>query len=254
MPRTAHQPGLFADVELDAPRARLERGAKFARVALNLPVRTEFTYVVPSALVPGLVPGMRVQVPFSSRREIGVVVDVGSETDVGAAKLREIAKRLDEEPVVDATLLGLTRWIADEYVCSWGEALAAVLPSPLKHGRHARTVRVVRAAPGAAAALGALEHKREQQFRVLRTLLDLDGAIELRELCRKLNVGTSPIETLATNGLALIERIEKDIADLLGGGASRVRPAALTDEQEQVLAPIRAAVDARRGAAFLLHG
>jgi primosomal protein N' (replication factor Y) len=245
---------LFADVELDAPSARLERGAKFARVALNLPVPTEFTYIVPRALVPGLAPGMRVQVPFLSRREIGVVVDVGSETEVGATKLREIAKRLDDEPVVDATLLGLTRWIADQYACSWGEALAAVLPSPLKHGRHARMVRIVRAAPGAAAALGALEHAREQQFRVLRTLLELDGAIEVRELCRKLNVGTSPIETLAANGLVLIERIEKDVADLLGGVATRVRPDALTDDQAQVLAPIRAAVDSRSSAAFLLHG
>jgi primosomal protein N' (replication factor Y) len=255
-----HQPGLFAEHEpirgskVAPPEPGASRGDSFARIALNLPVRTEFTYRVPTEFGGRLAPGMRALVPFSTRREIGVVVGLERHSDVDASKLRSVIRCLDDEPVVDTTLLGLTQWIAEEYLCSWGEALAAVLPAPLKHGRKSRSVRVVRAAAGAAAALAELEHKREQQFRVLRTLLDLDGSIEVRELCRKLNIGTSPIETLASHGLVSIEQVEREAAELLTGTAQRPRHAELTDEQTLALADITAALDGRAGAAFLLHG
>jgi len=255
VPASSRQLGLFGDPDATASaRACSEPGARFARVALNLPVRTEFTYLVPKALAAGLSSGMRVLVPFSTRREIGVVVGVDTATPIEHGKLKQIVRQLDDEPVVDETLLGLTRWIAEEYLCSWGEALAAVLPSPLKHGREARTVRMVRAGPGAAEALPALEHRREQQFRVLRTLLEIDGAIEIRELCRKLNLGTSPVETLASHGLVAIERVEKDIADLLAGSSDRTRPRELTQEQRDALETIGASLRAGHSAAFLLHG
>ena len=50
-------------------------------------------------------------------------------------------------PVFDAHLLDLTRWMADDHACSWGEALAAVLPAALKREGGRRTVAVVSPEP-----------------------------------------------------------------------------------------------------------
>ncbi|MEO2237185.1 MAG: primosomal protein N', partial [Candidatus Poseidoniia archaeon] len=132
----------------------------FARVAINRPVRCEFTYRVPAEFAKDLVPGMRVAVPFGAKREIGVVVGMDDATDVPTKRLKSIAASLDKEPVIDKELLDLTHWMAAYYACSWGEALAAILPASLKRERKQRTVLVLSAAEGIGdAELKELEEK-----------------------------------------------------------------------------------------------
>ena len=40
-------------------------------------------------------------------------------------------------PLIDSKMLALTRWMADYYACSWGQALDAVVPAGVK--KHAGT-------------------------------------------------------------------------------------------------------------------
>ncbi len=50
--------------------------------------------------------------------------------------IKEILSVIDEEgPVISAELLALTKWIAGYYHSSWGEAIEAALPGPLKKGK-----------------------------------------------------------------------------------------------------------------------
>src|SRR5690606_25081684 len=70
---------------------------------------------------------MRVRVPFGPRRLIGVVVATARDNEPDA-RLKPIEAVLDDRPALTDELLRLTRWIADYYVCSWGEALRAALP------------------------------------------------------------------------------------------------------------------------------
>ena len=68
-------PGLFPEppVEVEPAEAggRTSGPALFVDVALNRPVRTEFTYGVSDELAAQVRPGVRVAVPFGSRREVG---------------------------------------------------------------------------------------------------------------------------------------------------------------------------------------
>jgi primosomal protein N' (replication factor Y) len=89
-------PGLFATAEPPAAATGL-----FAQVALNRPVRREFTYRVPAELEGAVQLGMRVAVAFGSLRELGVIVGLARETPVEAAKLKPLARVLDEAPLVD---------------------------------------------------------------------------------------------------------------------------------------------------------
>jgi primosomal protein N' (replication factor Y) len=75
----------------------------FARVALDLPVPTEFTYSVPEKLRDGLRLGQRVRVPFRTTTRIGYLVGLDATTDV--EKTRDIAGVVDKEPLVPPDLL-----------------------------------------------------------------------------------------------------------------------------------------------------
>src|SRR6185503_4697829 len=201
--RESATPGLF---DLGEHRAKAKpvatvRPACYARVALNRPVQREFTYAVSEGLVARAAVGARVAVPFGARRSVGVIVELERETEVPAERLKHVFSVLDDEPVVGAELLGLTRWIADRYACSWGEALAAVLPAPLKREGARRRVPRARARTGLGEVeLETLREKHPEQHRLLRTLLEVGEWTLLRDLLRTLRLSESPAKSLRKRG------------------------------------------------------
>ncbi|MEO0650974.1 MAG: primosomal protein N' [Planctomycetota bacterium] len=252
--------GLFG--ELDPPPAgrRVEREpyvGPAVDVALDRPVRTEFTYAVAPELVAAAVPGVRVRVPFGSRREVGVVVAARQSRaeDPGADRVRPIEGVLDEAPIVDAPLLALTEWMSDEYGCAWGEALAAILPAPLKRARGARRVWMVRATEAATPeAIAELEEASKEQYRLLRTLAEIEGEVGLRELANKLGLSDSPARTLEKKGLVALRIAELTSLEEAGADTLRERPETLTDEQVVAVEAIAAAVESGASRGILLEG
>ena len=240
---------LFADAEAQPATAG------FADVAVNRPVRCEFTYGVPEALRDRVIPGARVAVPLGGRREVGVVVGVRGDPGIPLARIKPIARLLDGEPALDAGMLELTRWIAASYACSWGEAIAAALPGGFRSEAGVRTVATVRVADGRGEAdLAALEGKDEKQHRVLRTLLEIGGPIEVRELCRRLQISDSAVSTLKRKGIVVLERGAARADPLLGAVAPRARPERLSADQAAALAAIEIPLRAREHRTFLLQG
>ena len=198
---------------------------RFVQVALNRPVDCEFTYGVPVEMEAGLAVGARVAVPFGRRREIGVVTKLLDETDLDPRRLRAIAKVLDREPLLDAHLCDLARWVGARYACSVGEALAALLPSALKREKERARVLLVEAAAGVGEAeLAEVEERFPKQHRLLRTLLELGGPIELSELTKRLNLSDSPARTLARRGWVRLRRVEAAADPLDVSVADRPRP------------------------------
>jgi primosomal protein N' (replication factor Y) len=273
----ARTPSLFGDDEPEPPprgkaapkpakRRTPRRGGldpdsvkRFALVALDRPVRTRFTYAVPPELEEQLAPGCRVAVPFGPKRMLGVVVAVLPAAAVDTAelkgRLRAIERALDPGPIVDEDLLSLTRWMAEEYACAWGEALAAVLPAALKRERNRRTVVHAEAAPDIAPeVLEELETKAPKQHRLLRTLLDIDGGIELRDVLKRLNLSDAPAKGLVAKGLVKLEHVVVESDPLLTGRGDRPRHAALTGDQETAVGAITERITAGEQGAFLLQG
>lgn len=255
LPRPARKPK-------PKPRARREPPAPAGprvHVAIHRPVRQEFTYAVPAELAARAVPGARVVVPFGSLREVGVVVGHALEDADGGRRMRSILKVLDEEPLIDEEILSLTRWMAAEYACSWGEAVHAVLPAGFKREKSRATVLLARVAEGVGAdALAQLEEKWPKQHRLLRTLLDVGEGIELRDVLKQLNLSRAPAQTLEKNGLITLERVPAARDPFAGTGSARdnarVRPAALMPDQLRAVEALNAAVDARSARCFLLEG
>jgi primosomal protein N' (replication factor Y) len=230
--------------------------ALYADLALNRPLREALTYGVPAELESRIAVGMRALVPLGGAREVGVIVGLRRETAIEPRKLRAVSRLLDAEPLLDADLLGLARWTAERWACSWGEALAALLPAPLKRERRGRRVVVAQALPAATPeALATLAGLHEKQHRLLRTLLDAGGRMELRDLLRRVRLSDVPAKTLAKAGLIELERVELSGDALVDAPASqRPRPERLSDDQGAALAAIAAALATSAPRTFLLHG
>ncbi len=253
-------PSLFPGAEPErAPPAEIPRGQTLVEVAIDRPVRCQFTYGVGEGLAAQAVAGARVAVPFGALREVGVVVGPGERSQLEGRRLREVLAVLDREPLVDQEILALTRWMAEEYACSWGEALHAVLPAGLKRERAGARVVLARASSGVGAAeLAQLEGAHEKQLRLLRTLLEVGGPIELRDVLRQLNLSQAPARSLARRGWIVIERVPAARDSLQSAPArpdeSRPRPERLLPDQERAVAQLLSALERGEGASFLLEG
>jgi primosomal protein N' (replication factor Y) len=100
--------------------------AELIEVVFNLPVATRFVYSVPEGLELGV--GCRVVAPLGRRRLTGYVVGTAALAPAGVTEIRPVERIIDQRALFDARLLELAGWLSEMYLCSLGEALAAMLP------------------------------------------------------------------------------------------------------------------------------
>src|SRR5205809_73697 len=101
--------------------APLSEAGLFADVVLDRPLDVAFTYAVPPELHAAVAVGKRVRVPLGrgNRPVVGYCVNVHDAPPARATK--PVLAVLDEESLVTDQLLQLTRWMADYYLCGWGQ-------------------------------------------------------------------------------------------------------------------------------------
>ena len=101
-----------------------------ARVSLEIALRKEFDYLIPSGLAGQIEAGTRVQVPFGPRKVFGTVTALAGES--AHANLKPILKIIGAQSLVTPGVLRLARWIADYYCCAPEIALKSVLPEAVR--------------------------------------------------------------------------------------------------------------------------
>ncbi len=104
-------------------------------VAVPSPLRRHFDYWLPDGLTVAPRSGLRVEVPFSGRQLIGVLIcsqTAGSATP--ESKLKSILKVLDSEALLGGTLFRLLVWSSRYYHHPMGEVFSAALPTLLRQG------------------------------------------------------------------------------------------------------------------------
>lgn len=239
-------------------------------------LRGPFDYRLPPEMADVEV-GSLLVVPFGGRDLLGVVAELADTTDVPEEKLAE--PRAVVEPGIPAELVGLARWIADEYCSTPARALGLVLPPgagrstrPRVRTRHVLVAELSAGgrlalalaadgaplpgeqAPGAAARAPRLTPKQHTVLSTLATAGPLPAA--------QTGADHGSLRRLAERGLLVLERREqrrRPVHATVGarnGGA----PPRLTAEQETALEPLVAALEAPDGTLnpaerrFLLHG
>ena len=103
----------------------------FVDVLLPLPLPALYTYRVPYELDDAVKFGVRVIVPFGrSKLYSALVVRVHENAPQVTAKY--ILDVVDDRPVISERQFQLWQWMANYYLCTLGEVMAAALPSALK--------------------------------------------------------------------------------------------------------------------------
>jgi primosomal protein N' (replication factor Y) len=103
----------------------------FADVIIPLAIPRTYTWSIPDRLVDQVRLGVRVEVELRNKRYAGVVKAVHNHSP-SAFEPKGILNVLDAEPILFEEQLKLWEWIADYYLCSEGEVMAAALPAHFK--------------------------------------------------------------------------------------------------------------------------
>jgi primosomal protein N' (replication factor Y) len=227
----------------------------FALVALSIPIDKSFHYRVPEEHRDRIAVGKRVLVPFGPSQRVGYCVGLASESDVKEPK--EIIRVLDDEPIVDDQMLRLTRWIADYYCCSWGEALDAVLPRAVKEQAQLSTARFIALAVAKEEAerhRAELEKSAPKQAQVLTELAKLSAPIPLAQLVEMTGCSDSAIKSLAKRGLVSITRQKARLDPLLDLPVAKTQPLRLNAAQAEAMRHILAKIQAGGFGVVLVRG
>jgi primosomal protein N' (replication factor Y) len=155
------------------------------------------TYRVPEAWRGLAVPGKRVSVPLGRRIVTGYLV--GTRAEAPVADTKDLAEILDAEPLLDAHLLAFTRWVADYYLCPWGEVIRTALPP----GIDSLTRRVVAITPAGRTALEGSGILRPGESELLGCLVNRQPT-PLATLGTRWRQADSLVRSLAQRGLATV--------------------------------------------------
>jgi primosomal protein N' (replication factor Y) len=104
----------------------------YINVILPLPLPDFFTYHVPSEWESAVEVGKRVLVPFGKNKYYAAIVYNIHKNKPQGYLVKEILSVLDEFSIVNELQLKFWKWIADYYLCTYGDVMAVALPSAFK--------------------------------------------------------------------------------------------------------------------------
>ncbi|RPD50627.1 replication restart helicase PriA [Paracnuella aquatica] len=104
----------------------------FAEIIIPLALPKNYTWEVPAALEQRMQPGCRVEVNLGKNKKYAGVVKRLHSDKPTTFEAKEILNLLDDAPVVQPWQLKFWEWLADYYMCSEGEVMAAALPAHFK--------------------------------------------------------------------------------------------------------------------------
>ncbi len=240
--------------------------ARIGRFVLPVPAEREFDYLIPQPFRGLLKRGMRASVEFGKRKLTGYCVQVLKTSPLPDSKLKPVLELPDQEPLVDEGIMRLTRWMADYYACSWGEALDAVIPGVIRRKKALKSVNVLRLGKSpeqVSTFIQELRQKAEKsanspshkQAKILQTLLDFEHEnFRPNTLVEKLGYSLSPVNTLRKAGWLRLEAIPFEEEAYASPVFSSEEHDALTSEQEKVLERIYPKIEQDEYQTFLLKG
>ncbi|GAB1481441.1 hypothetical protein MASR2M78_02560 [Treponema sp.] len=101
----------------------------FYELVFDVPLDRPFTYLGDEKGQTEV--GKRVMASFGRREVLGFVIGERDSPPEGVKleSIKSIRRVVDAQPIFGKDEINLARWMADYYLCAWGEALAAMLPS-----------------------------------------------------------------------------------------------------------------------------
>ncbi len=235
---------------------------KVARIAVSgVPFRLDkpFDYSIPDSLAGQIVPGVRVEVPFTNanRSTEGIVLALASSSAFD--KLKPVSSVLDTEPVLSQKLLSLAMWMHERFFCTVYEAVKAMLPAGLwfKGGKKRVSEKYVTMASLAVPAEEAMEaaqrkrRKAPQQTELLSTLCSV-GRVSARELRDFTGASSQSLKALVNQGFVTLE--DEEVFRRPEVSVEREELPELNESQQAAFGGISALANGEKAGAALLFG
>ena len=242
--------------EVDAQAQRL-----VATVVMGGGVPGIYDYLVPQQFVDRDRPeqllevGRRVRVPFGrgNRTVEGYCVELETKA-VDTSRLKAVTQVIDTASLLSPAMLRLTNWMADYYLCPWGQVLEGVVPAGVRKLAGTREVSLLYVPPDVEEGLGQTKFGSTQQNKALQTLLKAGRPLTIAQLADKAGCTAGPIRQLLKKGL--LESRTKRVASskFEEEAVERESPLKLSDDQLAALRSIRDALESSEPRGLVLHG
>jgi len=242
--------------EMDAREQRL-----VATVVLGEGPTGEFDYLVPEkfcdeSLSDRLVQaGRRLQVPFGRSNRGVVAYCVRLETkSVDTKRLKSVTGVIDSSSLVSTAMLQLTHWMADYYLCPWGQVLGAVVPAGVRRLAGTRQVTLLQVPSDVADQLDQQQVSSKQQRRALQVLAEGGRPLTMGQLADAAGCTAGPIKQLLKKGLVegFTKRVDSGHIDEVS--VERESPLKLNTDQQRCLGEIGSALESAKPRGMVLHG
>ena len=206
-----------------------------ARVTLELALRKEFDYLIPTELAGQVEVGTRVKVPFGPRQVMGCVTALVEQSP--HTNLRPILKAVGTQALVTPGILKLARWIADYYCCPIEIALKSVLPEAVRKEDAGWRERLFARALPVNGDLPKLTKRQEEVWNIIEEWRELP----LRELLELADTTAETVRRLEDKGLVHIGPKISERDPYAHEHILPTQPLALNPEQAAALERIKVA-------------
>ena len=232
-------------------------------IILPLAITDVYTYNIPDTLLPiancqSPITGCRVLVPLGKKSVIGIIYRRHKGELAPNIKVRDAIQIIDEQPIVTEKQLQLWEWLAQYYMCTLGEVMAAALPSEIIDDNYfAATTQYIQLspaylAPEAQEQLFKELQRAKKQEQLVRDFLRLaqNYQVERRILLEQSGVSGAILRILIDKGVFLEE--EHPISRLQQYTGETQSPHTLDQQQSNALTAIQQAW--KKTPVTLLHG
>ena len=247
------QPNLF-DTDLPPWEEDAQNEELVATVVFATGPDQPFSYTVPERLVDQLEAGRRVRVPFGRGDRLVTGYCVGVETkSVGPRRLKPLHSVVDKRTLVSPAMLRLTRWMADYYLCGWGQVLETVVPAGVRGQAGTREAAFLSVPTEVAAKLTQLKLP-EKQLRILTYVAACSEPVAMAKVMAVIDCTAAPIKALQKKGLLKHEVRRVDTAAAVAHAAATETHLELNADQRVALRTILDTLEAGRHETILIRG
>ncbi|CDH46768.1 Replication restart DNA helicase PriA [Candidatus Contendobacter odensis Run_B_J11] len=228
------------------------------RIAVPSPLYKTFDYLPPLGCDPTLLqPGMRVRVPFGRQNRVGFLIEVGGESEINPAALRQALAILDYDPILPVDVLALIQWAQRYYHHPLGEVFATALPVLLRQGEPALLPtlsplwRITSAGQSALTDTATLRRAPTQRL-LLDHLASCSGGAESEDLRPVVRNSAATLRALRDKGWVEAVTPVDPAHPVVSSALVSLPPPVLNPAQAEVITTVSAALD--RFQVFLLEG
>jgi primosomal protein N' (replication factor Y) len=107
----------------------MDKRPRLVEVAVDAPLPSPLTYLLPDPMAEEAQTGVRVIVPLGRRKVTGYIIGFPESSDLTKESLKQVISVIDREPLFNPPMLKLFQWAAGYYLAPLAEIIKTALPA-----------------------------------------------------------------------------------------------------------------------------